>query len=118
MNQKLHGFKAKSHRVDSQALSTRIEHRFNANGATFTCFTLNLEATLTLILGSVTGGDRPNVPDTLIIVTDGLPNQEVDRTIPEAINAQIDGTHLSCLNHALETNQMSISDDEVLKNNR
>ena len=28
-------------------------------------------------------------------MTDGLPNQEVDRTIPEAINAQIDGRYLS-----------------------
>ena len=51
--------------------------------------------TLPLTLVLFTGGDRPNVPDTLIIVTDGLPNQEVDRTIPEAINAQIDGKHSS-----------------------
>ena len=39
----------------------------------------------------VPDGDRPQVPNVLIMLTDGVPNVDVDRTIPEAINMHIDG---------------------------
>ncbi len=31
------------------------------------------------------------MPNVLIMLTDGVPNVDVDRTIPEAINMHIDG---------------------------
>ena len=39
-------------------------------------------------------GDRPDVPNYLILVTDGPPNMDVNGTITEAINNQIDGNHV------------------------
>ena len=50
------------------------------------------------------GGDRPNVPNTLFIITDGVPNVGVDRTVPEAINAHIDGGYMFiCLSVCLSS---------------
>ena len=40
-------------------------------------------------------GDRPDVRNYVILLTDGPPNMEVESTIPEAIRNQIEGTHFT-----------------------
>ncbi len=39
------------------------------------------------------GGDRPNVPNYVVVITDGIPNIDEKRTIQEAINNLIEGIH-------------------------
>jgi collagen type VI alpha len=43
---------------------------------------------------SAIDGDRPNVPNYCIMITDGIPNVRVNATVQEAIQARIDGTHI------------------------
>lgn len=45
------------------------------------------------IFGSI-NGDRPNVPNYCVLITDGIPNVRVNATVQEAIQARIDGTHI------------------------
>jgi collagen type VI alpha len=57
----------------------------------------NMAKALELIRNQVfiaANGDRPDVPNYVVFLTDGVPNVEVERTIPEAINAHIDGIHI------------------------
>lgn len=43
---------------------------------------------------SLANGDRTDVPNIAIIVTDGHSNINAEQTIPEAIQARVDGTHM------------------------
>ena len=46
------------------------------------------------VLFTSNGGDRADVANYVIVVTDGLPNVEREKMIPEAINAKIEGIHV------------------------
>ena len=56
--------------------------------------TANALSTMRKIVFDSQNGDRPDVPNYCILITDGIPNLSVDSTVQEAIQARIDGTHI------------------------
>ena len=48
---------------------------------------------------SPTGGNRKEAHDVVLLVTDGVPTENVDKTIPEADNLKSSGAKVYILNH-------------------
>ena len=40
---------------------------------------------------SVASGDRPDAPNVCLVFTDGIPNMNVEDTLPESIQAKLEG---------------------------
>ena len=53
-------------------------------------------------------GDRRDVPNYAVLITDGLPNQDTEHMIPEAINAKIDGIHVVLVTIGSGLNKVSV----------
>lgn len=53
-------------------------------------------------------GDRENIPNVLIIITDGNSNINPDDTIEEAIKARVDGIHIMTVSIGKQINRMEL----------
>ena len=65
-------------------------------------------------------GDRPDVPNIAIVVTDGISNINAQRTIPEAQSAKDSGVHIFAIGVGLSGNtfELDAMASEPVEDNR
>ncbi|KAK7502428.1 hypothetical protein BaRGS_00006381, partial [Batillaria attramentaria] len=83
-------FQLNSHRTKFEVFDAidEIPYRY---GSTNTADALK---TMRTVMYTPQNGDRPNVPNICIVITDGVSNINSRRTIPEAEQARADGIHI------------------------
>lgn len=78
--------------------TTQVEDiMFQANKLPFIGGKTNIASAIRLMrreLFQARNGDRLNVPNHCILITDSIPNVETLNTVPEAVSARIEGTHI------------------------
>ena len=100
-------------KVDVLTAIENMPHRYGSTNTAGALLTMRSE------MYTAANGDRPNVPNICIVITDGVSNINSRRTIPEAEQARADGIHIYAIGIGLtDTTELDGIASKPVEDNR
>ena len=100
-------------KVDVLTAIENIPYRYGSTNTADALLTMRSE------MYTAANGDRPNVPNICIVITDGVSNINSRRTIPEAEQARADGIHIYAIGIGLtDTTELDGIASKPVEDNR